>query len=157
MGDKRQDKAGRWVQGVCSAKGKRQLWWSFLSTLGNLRVQWGGSFGYSRSFTDFVPFFHHKFTVESNSMNAISWISPSVVSPWRFYFYFNEINMSSSSIQAEFWNVSWMANDLAYSLAKQGVNRSSPMIVFSTQCLVLCVGIMLLYHCSPMLDVGRLI
>lgn len=46
-----------------------------------------------------------QFIVESESLNAISWVNSREESPWKFKFIFNKIK-SPSSIQVAFTNVS---------------------------------------------------
>ena len=69
--------------------------------------------------------------VESDSLNAISWVSSSAMFPWKSQFYLNEIRALSSSIQVSFIHVGRAANGFADSLAKQGVDRSSNFLAFS--------------------------
>ena len=52
-----------------------------------------------------------------------------MVAPLRFQFYINEIKSLSSLIQVEFQHVGRLANAFAESLAKQGVEKSSPFVV----------------------------
>lgn len=49
--------------------------------------------------------FLEQFIVESESLNAISWVNSREESPWKLKFIFNEIK-SLSSIQVAFTNVS---------------------------------------------------
>lgn len=78
-----------------------------------------------RIFTSF-PF--PKLLVDSGSMNAISWVSSTAL-PRQFQFYFNEIKMLSSSIFVEFCHVGQLANSIADSLAKPGMDRSIPFVI----------------------------
>ena len=68
--------------------------------------------------------------MESDSLNAISWVSSSAVIPWRFQFYLNEIRALASSIQVKFQHVGRLANGFADLLAKQGLDRSSNLVAF---------------------------
>ena len=74
--------------------------------------------------------FNSRLEVESDSLNAISWVSSSAVIPWRFQFYLNEIRALASSIQVKFRHVGRSANGFANLLAKQGVDRSSNSVAF---------------------------
>ena len=42
--------------------------------------------------------FHSSLMVESDSLNAISWVSSSTTFPWKFQFYMNEIRALSSCL-----------------------------------------------------------
>ena len=46
--------------------------------------------------------FHESLTVESDSPNAISWVSNWKADPWKFQFFFNDIRALSSSINVAF-------------------------------------------------------
>lgn len=46
--------------------------------------------------------------------------------------YFKEINVLSSMIELDFIHVGLPANSFAYYLAKQGVERSSPFVGFTS-------------------------
>ena len=52
--------------------------------------------------------------------------------PWKFQFYVNEIRAQSSPIQAVFHHVGRSANGFVDSLAKEGVDRSSDLVVFTS-------------------------
>lgn len=82
---------------------------------------------------NFVTRFQGNLVVETDSTNAIPWVSSSAdcVALWRFHFYFNEIRLLSLSIEVEFNYVVRLANAMVDSLANQGIDRSSPMFVLS--------------------------
>lgn len=65
--------------------------------------------------------FQERFIAESNSLNAISWVSSRAKTPWRFHLYFNNIKYLSSLIRVSLQHVGRMGNRFADSLAKQGV------------------------------------
>ena len=69
---------------------------------------------------------------ESDSLNAISWVSSSTTFPCYLQFYVNEIRALSSMIQVVFQHVGRSANGFADSLAKQGVDRSSDLVAFTS-------------------------
>lgn len=73
----------------------------------------------------FVGINQSKLIVESNSSNAIAWVSVSLGGPSTFQFILNEIKALSSAIQVEFIHIS-MANILA----RQGMDRSFPFVVY---------------------------
>lgn len=50
----------------------------------------------------FWPLFHSRVTIESDSSDAISWVSSSSVGPWRFCFHLVEIKFLSSLSQVAF-------------------------------------------------------
>eukprot|EP00268_Persea_americana_P036637 TRINITY_DN3614_c1_g1_i6.p1 TRINITY_DN3614_c1_g1~~TRINITY_DN3614_c1_g1_i6.p1 ORF type:complete len:138 (-),score=27.70 TRINITY_DN3614_c1_g1_i6:344-757(-) len=54
--------------------------------------------------------FCSRLAVESDSLNAISWVSSSAMFPWKFQFYLNEIRALSSSIQVSFIHVGRTGN-----------------------------------------------
>ena len=55
---------------------------------------------------DFVSSsFTSRVVVESDFLNAISWVSSLILFPWRFQFYLNEIKALSSSIYMDFQHV----------------------------------------------------
>eukprot|EP00268_Persea_americana_P021089 TRINITY_DN21101_c0_g1_i1.p1 TRINITY_DN21101_c0_g1~~TRINITY_DN21101_c0_g1_i1.p1 ORF type:complete len:199 (+),score=31.91 TRINITY_DN21101_c0_g1_i1:157-753(+) len=64
--------------------------------------------------------------VESDSSNGISWVARSMVKPWKFQIFLNGIKGLASSLSVVFSHVIRSANGLVDSLAKQGVQRSSP-------------------------------
>lgn len=64
--------------------------------------------------------------MESDSLNAIYWVSSIYKFPWRFQFYFNEIN--SFLAWCQFQHIGGSMNSFANALAKQGVDRSSDFI-----------------------------
>ena len=72
-----------------------------------------------------------RLVVESDSLNAISWVSSSAMFSWKFQFYLNKIRALSSSIQVSFIHVERAANGFANSLAKQGVDGSSNFLAFT--------------------------
>lgn len=51
---------------------------------------------------------YYKLIVESDLLNAISWVSFSVVFPWRFQFHLKEAKIFPFSIQVEFKHVGYM-------------------------------------------------
>ena len=61
--------------------------------------------------------------VESDSSNAIRWVSKVERGPWRFQYYLNEIKALSSSIKVSFSHICRSADGMVNSLAKQGVHR----------------------------------
>ena len=61
--------------------------------------------------------FNHPLIVESDSLNAISWVANSAKSLWRFYFYLNEIKFLSSELEVEFRHILHSANEEADVLA----------------------------------------
>ena len=65
--------------------------------------------------------FNHPLIVESDSLNAISWVTNLAKGPWRFYFYLNEIKSLSSQLEVEFRHILHSANEEADVLAKRGV------------------------------------
>ena len=67
--------------------------------------------------------------MEGDSSNAISWVTRSAVKPWNFQFFLNEIKELASSLSVAFYNVIRSANVRTDSLAKQGVQRLSPLEV----------------------------
>ncbi|XXG72211.1 hypothetical protein AAC387_Pa07g1359 [Persea americana] len=69
--------------------------------------------------------------VESNSSNAIAWVSNRKTFPWKFQFHFNEIKELSSSLNVEFHREVRSANSMVDFLAKKGwgvVDRFSPWV-----------------------------
>lgn len=77
----------------------------------------------------FASSFQSKLVVESDSLNAISWVTSSALTPWRFTFYLEGIKMLSSLMEVVFRHVGWLANGFANSLVKQGMERSSPLLL----------------------------
>ena len=69
--------------------------------------------------------------VESDLSNAIGWVSSPLSAPWRLQFHLNVIKFLASWLQVEFKSVGRSVNAFADSLAKQGVDRASPFVVFS--------------------------
>lgn len=67
--------------------------------------------------------------MESNSLNAISWVFNPAKMPWRSHFYFNEIKFIFSEFQVIFQHVEQSANSFVDSLAKLGADRSSDLLV----------------------------
>lgn len=45
--------------------------------------------------------FQERFIAESDSLNAISWVSSRAKTPWRFHLYFNDIKYLSSLIRVK--------------------------------------------------------
>lgn len=68
--------------------------------------------------------FHMKLIVESDSFNAVSWVTKDDCKPWKLHFYFNKIKDLVCCIQVVFHHHIQFANGLADSLEKQGVVRS---------------------------------
>lgn len=77
--------------------------------------------------------FKGNLVVETDSANAIPWVSSSAdcECPLEFHFYFNKIRLLSLSIEVEFNYVVRWANAMVDSLVNQGIDRSSPMFVLS--------------------------
>ena len=75
--------------------------------------------------------FQSSFVVQSDSLNAISWVSSSTTFPWKSQFYMNEIRALLSLIQVGFKHVGRSANCFANSLAKQGADRYSDLVAFT--------------------------
>lgn len=70
-----------------------------------------------------------------------------------FHFILNQIKFLSSSIQVEFSHIFRSANAMADVLAKQGVDRLSPFIVFNVKFSLFVASIALVYQLSfPGLD-----
>ena len=61
--------------------------------------------------------------MESDSSNAIRWVSKVERGPSRFLYYLNEIKALSSSIIVSFSHIYRSANGITDSLAKQGIHR----------------------------------
>eukprot|EP00268_Persea_americana_P056975 TRINITY_DN6784_c0_g1_i2.p2 TRINITY_DN6784_c0_g1~~TRINITY_DN6784_c0_g1_i2.p2 ORF type:complete len:105 (-),score=19.94 TRINITY_DN6784_c0_g1_i2:1073-1387(-) len=70
----------------------------------------------------------HSIVVESNSLNAISWMSCLEEDLWKFQFLFNEIKTWSSSLNVEFHHVLRSGNGMADALAKLGVEREVALL-----------------------------
>ena len=75
--------------------------------------------------------FPSSLVAESDSHNAISWVSSSTMFPWRFQFYAIEIRDLSSMIQVVFKHVGRSANGFTDSLAKLGVDISSDLVAIA--------------------------
>lgn len=54
------------------------------------------------AFRIFSSAFQYRLIMESNSMNAISWVNSMNPSHWKILFYLNEIKALASSVQANF-------------------------------------------------------
>lgn len=67
-------------------------------------------------------YFMEVLIMESDSSNAIAWVSNRRVSPWRFQFHFNEIRVLLLIV------VFHHNNSMTDVLAKQGVERLSPWV-----------------------------
>lgn len=95
----------------------------------------------------FVRIFQDSLVVESNSLNMISWISPSTATPWRLQFYFSEIKYLSSLIQVEFKHVERLANSYATPYLNKGWRdpflSSFHFVIF----VFFALGIMLFIPC----------
>lgn len=81
--------------------------------------------------------FHANLVVESDSLNAIYWVSSCAKVPWRFQFYFNEIKSLSSSLQVKFQHMGRMTNSFWRLFDKQGADRSSGLLAFTMPYLLL--------------------
>lgn len=57
--------------------------------------------------------FHGNLVVESDSTNAISWVSSSSLIPWRFHFFLNEIKALALFLQDVFRHVGRLVGALA--------------------------------------------
>lgn len=68
--------------------------------------------------------------MESNSSNAISWVSNRATYPWKFQFMFNEIRDLSSIMNVTFHYEVRSANSMFDALAKQWVQRLSLWLGF---------------------------
>lgn len=64
-----------------------------------------------------------RLVVESDFLNAISWVSSSSKPPWRFHFYLNESKCLASTFQVEFKHVCHSENSFASCLVKQRQTR----------------------------------
>lgn len=78
----------------------------------------------------YALWFYWRLIVESNSFNAISWMNTPANRPWKFFNYFQEIKLLSSSIQISFQHMSRSANGMADCFAKQEVDMSVPLSSF---------------------------
>lgn len=65
--------------------------------------------------------FQRRLVVESDSLNAISWVGINISKPWKVQFTFNGIKDLASNIGATFHHVLRSTNGLADALAKQGL------------------------------------
>lgn len=72
----------------------------------------------------------YRLIVESNSSNAITWVSNQAMYPWKFQFVFNEIRDVSSILNVAFHCEVRSANSMLDALAKQWVKRLSPWLGF---------------------------
>lgn len=97
------------------------------------------------AFKIFSYSFQEGVIVESDSSAAIHWVSSLDSGPWSFHFRFNEINAISSSLYVSFTLVRRLANGMADSLAKQGVDRVFPFFS-SLVWIFFSVGIWFLYQ-----------
>ena len=79
----------------------------------------------------------HSIVVESDSLNAISWMSCLEKGPWKFQFLFNEIKTWSSSLNIEFHHVLRSGDGMADALAKLGVEREIALLA-PLEYVVLC-------------------
>lgn len=105
------------------------IWPGYLAYLLHMLAQTPGPSAYcSPHLSSFVHCFP-KNLVESNSLNAISWVYSRVSPSWRFRFYFNLIKELSSSIFVKLHHVGRSANGFANSMAKQGVDGSLLFVV----------------------------
>lgn len=59
--------------------------------------------------------------MESDSSNAVSWVTLNKAKRWKLQFYFNEIKTLASCLCVEIHHMVRSANGLADSLAKQGL------------------------------------
>lgn len=53
--------------------------------------------------------FHAPLILESDYLNAVSWVSSSAKGPWRFQFYINEINSLKSFGRVKYQHVLFIA------------------------------------------------
>ena len=68
--------------------------------------------------------------MESDPLNAISWVSSSAKGPWRFQFYFNEISSLKSLIRVKFQHTGREAHSFVVALAKQTVDRVADLVAY---------------------------
>lgn len=61
--------------------------------------------------------------MESDSVNAISWVPNPTKGPWKFYFYFNEIKYLSVELDVEFRIILRLENENVDVLAKSGASN----------------------------------
>ena len=66
--------------------------------------------------------------IESDSSNAIAWVSNKKANPWKFQFHFNEIRELSTNMNVTFRHVFRSANSMADVLAKRGIYRLIPWV-----------------------------
>ena len=66
--------------------------------------------------------------MESDSFNAIAWVSKRMTNHWKFYFQLNEIRELSIGINVSFYHEVRSANSMTDVLAKQGVDRLLPWV-----------------------------
>ena len=64
---------------------------------------------------------------ERDSSNAILWVSSDALSQWKFQFHFKR-RLQLSHMQGECCRVNQLANSMADTLAKQGVDRTAQMV-----------------------------
>lgn len=74
----------------------------------------------------FSRYYRGNLIVESDSSNAVIWVSNRKAYSWKFQFFFNKIRVLSTTINVSFQHKSRSANMMADALAKQGVERVSP-------------------------------
>lgn len=67
--------------------------------------------------------FRQPLIVESDSLNAISWMSNSAMGPWKFYFLLNKIKFLSSELEVEFRHILRLANGEADMRGKRGASQ----------------------------------
>ena len=68
--------------------------------------------------------------MESDSLNAISWVTSRNVGLCQFHFHFMEIKFLARSSQISFKHASRSANEMADALANQEFDRESPFDAF---------------------------
>ena len=73
----------------------------------------------------FSALFRQPLIVESDSLNAISWVSNAAKGLWKAYFCLDEIKFLSSELDVEFRHILPSMNEEADVLAKRGLHRSS--------------------------------
>lgn len=84
--------------------------------------------------------------MESDSSNAILWVSLMDKGHWRFDFYIREIKSLASSFQVIFRPIGKWENGFAGALAKQGVSIVTPLHASIMKFCVFClVDMRLLY------------
>lgn len=78
-------------------------------------------FGSLKALRIFARLFHNRVIMESDSSNAVSWVTLNKAKPWKLQFCFNEIMTLASRLCVEFHHMVRSSSGLADSLAKQGL------------------------------------